>query len=418
MNKVLIIEDNRTIQFLEKTRIEEELALQVDVAETLKDTLELLEKNKYFIILADLTLPDAKDSDVIDAIRMYNIPIIVFTATFDKILREKLIRKRVLDYVLKDSPSSLDYVLRLIQFVKENHDRSIMIVDDSSVGRRELKHILSRLPLKVIEVGDADAALKNLNKDDNIKIVVTDHGMQGMNGLELTTKIRKSHSINDVVIIGLSESADEDVLVEYLKQGANDFLKKPFSDEELVTRVIQNIEMIDYIKIAKESGIRDFLTGLHNRRYLYDAGQKLYSNAKRKNVALIACMLDIDFFKKVNDNYGHQAGDIALKLVSDVLIKSVRESDIVARYGGEEFSVLLTGCSLEDARSVMEKVRSGVAELTINCYEGTDEEVSFKITISIGLNNDLGDSLDDMFAKADEALYTAKENGRNRIEVI
>jgi len=364
-----------------------------------------------------LTLPDAKDSDVINAIKMYNTPIIVFTATFDKKLRENLIKKKVLDYVLKDSPSSLDYVLRLMQFVNENQERSIMIVDDSSIGRRKLKGVLARLHLQIIEVGSGDAALKKLDTDTNIKVVITDHGMQSMNGLELTAKIRVAHSINDVVIIGLSESEDEDILVEYLKQGANDFLKKPFSEEELVTRVIQNIEMVDYIKIAKESGIRDFLTGLHNRRYLYDAGEKLYSNAKRKNVALVACMLDIDFFKKVNDSYGHQAGDLALKFVSKILQKSVRASDIVSRYGGEEFAILLTGCSIENAMSVMEKVRCTIADIIIRNDEGAQDWSSFQVTISIGMSDQLGNSLDEMFASADEALYKAKENGRYRVEV-
>ena len=411
MNKrVLVIEDNKTIQLFAKSKIEKELHFEVSVAETKSEALELLERDDFFIILADLTLPDANGTEVIDAITPYGLPVIVFTGSYSRQLRESILNRDVLEYVIKETASSLDYALRLISFVYYNRNSALLIVDDSRTARLHLMMSLRRLPLELIEADSGQRALELMKENRHIKMVITDKFMPGLDGIELLEKLRLDHALNDLAIIGVSGGEGHDVTLEFLKAGANDFIKKPISSEELFTRVVSNIEMLDYIRLAKDSATRDYLTGLHNRRYLYDAGQQLYANARRRNLNVVAAMLDIDHFKKVNDTYGHEAGDLAIVTLADILTANLRESDIVARYGGEEFCIMLSGSTLADAREVMEKIRKLVEQKVISY-----KEITFGMTISIGLNDQLEESMDAMINGADEALYRAKEQGRNRV---
>jgi len=143
---------------------------------------------------------------------------------------------------------------------------------------------------------------------------------------------------------------------------------------------------------------------------LYETGMKLYQNAKREQLSIVVAMMDIDHFKKINDRYGHEAGDIALKMLGKLLDEKLRDSDVVTRYGGEEFCVLLTNTSLEHAVEVMENIRKEVEKMQIEVHK-----ISFRMSLSIGLNDNLGNSFDQMIALADEKLYTAKHEGRNRV---
>ena len=158
--------------------------------------------------------------------------------------------------------------------------------------------------------------------------------------------------------------------------------------------------------------IADGLTGLYNRRFLSERLKDEYSKALRYQTPLSFLILDVDFFKRVNDTYGHQVGDNALVAVARVLQQSVRDSDLVARYGGEEFSILLPHTGLDNALAVAEKIRLAVSEAGV---EGMGEQ---RLTISIGasgLPDDKVHSVDELVRRADEALYRAKESGRNRV---
>ncbi|MEA5509608.1 sensor domain-containing diguanylate cyclase [Crocosphaera sp. UHCC 0190] len=154
---------------------------------------------------------------------------------------------------------------------------------------------------------------------------------------------------------------------------------------------------------------KDWLTQLYNRRYFFIVGEKFYQNAKRRNLFLSISMIDIDFFKNINDNYGHDGGDFILKEFSKILIKNTRKADIVSRFGGEEFCILLTNCNLENAILVCERIRK---ELEINKFEYQTNKIS--VTISCGISSVLEGSLEKMVNKADAMVYKAKKNGRNQ----
>jgi len=412
MNNVLLVEENLIVQKNIKNRIEEEVHVNVVVCETLHESLTLLKTEPFDMILIDLNLSDAKGIDVVEALVPFEIPKIVITDSDDEELRSKVLQHNVMDYILKDSQGGIDYTIRLIQFVMLNSKNAILIVDDSATSRLHIASSIEGLPLEIIEAASGEEALLLLDENPQIKLAIVDMYMPGMDGVELLGKIRINHKLNDFAIIGVSGSQGAETTLKFLKNGANDFITKPIVPEEIFLRIISNIEMLDYIKIAKDSAIRDYLTGMYNRRYFFDAGNTLYENASRKHLSIVVAMLDIDYFKKVNDRYGHHAGDLALKAMAEVLQKNIRKSDIVARYGGEEFCILLSNTSLENAKDVMEKIRLSVSSLVVKY-----QKISFSFTVSIGITDTLTHSLDEMINLADQALYRAKEEGRNCIVI-
>ena len=197
-----------------------------------------------------------------------------------------------------------------------------------------------------------------------------------------------------------------------LKAGASDFIRKPFVAEEFYCRINQNIALLEHIEEIRSSMLRDYLTGVFNRRYLYEAGNQIFQNARRGNISMAIAMIDADRFKSINDNYGHDIGDLVLQTIANSLRKSLRESDIVARFGGEEFVCIATGVEADQIEHVFERVREAIESQKIATEQGT-----ISVTVSIGVCTDLKKTLDDMINVADQAMYTAKQSGRNRIVV-
>lgn len=411
MKKILIIDDDIAIVRFLKDMISHKLNLPLDTAINLVEATKLLnESNEYAIALVDTALPDAKDGECVDLVLKHHIPVIAMTESTDGDLRKRMMQKDILDYVNKENASSFDYAKRLIQFVHGFEGSKILLVDDSQTSRLQIKFSLEKLPLEIYEADDGIKALEVLEEHQDIKLIITDKSMPNMDGIELIQEVRKKYSMNELSIIGISASIEPMMSVEFIKQGANDFITKPFIKEEMFSRVISSLEMLYYIRLAEESAVKDYLTGLYNRRFLYETGTKLYENARRKQLSLVVAMLDIDYFKKINDRYGHEAGDTALKTLGGIFLKTFRSSDVLTRYGGEEFCVLLTNTDVTSAVEVMKKVCKIVEDTVIHVHN-----ISFRMTLSVGVNGDISSSFEEMIALADQKLYRSKHEGRNRV---
>ena len=412
MKKVLIVDDDVVVIRFLKELVSHQFKFPSVIAKNFKEAKALLEADadQFCVALIDLVLPDAKDGECADLVLDKGIPCIVMTGSSSKELQAKYLQKAILDYVNKESNTSFDYTMRLIQFIYGHRNAHILLVDDVQTTRMQMRFALEKLPILIHEAGDGKEALAVLKDNPQIKLVITDRNMPQMNGMELIQEIRKHYGMNELAIIGISASDEPLMCVEFLKNGANDFVNKPFVPEEIFSRVISSLEMQHYVKLAQDSAVKDYLTGLHNRKYLYETGRKLYENAKREHLSMVVGMIDIDYFKKINDRYGHEAGDLALKVLGDVLGKALRQSDVVARYGGEEFCVILTNTTLRYAQDVMDKIRLEVEETVISL-----NTISFRMTLSVGIVEQMGGSFDEMLALADKKLYQAKEQGRNRV---
>lgn len=398
---------------LVRRELEKALALPVQVADSYAATRELVAregKDAFSVALVDLHLPDAVPGEALDHLLHLGIPCIVFTGEFSDELREQMIAKRVIDYVLKENTASVQYVAKLIQRIHRNQGIKVLVVDDSRTARRYLVELLVRHQFQVLEAENGEEALEILQANRDVYLVITDYHMPGMDGFELTQRIRARFDLNRLAIIGLSAHGNNLLSARFIKNGANDFISKPFLEEEFYCRVTQNIVLMETIHALEEASVRDALTGLHNRRYFNEAGSQLFANMRRGQLEIIVAMVDLDRFKAINDTHGHDAGDAVLKGVSRTLAGCVRETDILARMGGEEFCVLLVNTSPAGAAALFERMRAAVAAVAIPC---AGQEL--RITASIGVCTEPRDSLQAMVSAADDLLYQAKNLGRNRV---
>jgi len=411
-DQLLVVEDSSVIRRLLCAYISELEGIEPITAGSLQEAREQLNaaKDRIFCAVLDLNLPDAPNGEVVDLVQSQNIPVIVLTGSVDHALRENMLKKQVIDYVLKNNTTEIEHVAYVVGRLHQNQHTGILVVDDTRMFREYLTELLSRYRYHTHTAANGKEALEVLKAHPDISLVITDYHMPQMNGQELIQAIRRTHRREDRAIIGLSDASHKELSAMLLKSGANDFLSKTFEEEEFYCRVTQNTNMIGYVRQIRDSATRDFLTKAYNRRHLFDVGEKLYANAKRGSIILAAALMDADFFKRINDTFGHQVGDLALKAIANALHKTMRNSDIVARYGGEEFVCLSVIKKVDDATFVFERVRKAVENIELEV-----EGKKVPITASIGVTTELCGSLDEMLNRADEAVYKAKESGRNRV---
>jgi diguanylate cyclase (GGDEF)-like protein len=289
------------------------------------------------------------------------------------------------------------------------------VVDDSRTARFMVKNLLNKRNFNVLEAKDGIEALAVLqDKDTNIKLIITDYNMPNMDGFELVSKVRDIYNKEQMGIIAISSDSNSDVTVKFLKNGANDFLIKPFHELEFFCRVEQVVENLINISAINELANRDFLTKMYNRRYFFNKLTKNYTVIKKSSEPTCIAILDIDKFKDINDTYGHNVGDLIIKKLSSMLIENFENNrSIPARLGGEEFCILFYRSSLNKVFLSMEAFRRAIENQKIEI----NDNQTLKFTISIGISSNIGDTYDEFIGNADKLLYQAKENGRNRVEI-
>ncbi|MDH3346718.1 MAG: diguanylate cyclase [Desulfobulbaceae bacterium] len=412
--RVLVIEDSVFFGSIIKKKLTGTNGYAISWAQSKEEAIIMLNKKDHGFLagIVDYNLPDAPNGEAIDELTNRGIPAIVFTGQLSEEVRNVVWSKDVADYVLKDEPYSIEYILNLLHRIKRNSKIKVLVVDDTSFFRKVISELLMIHRYRVLTAENGEKALNIISQHPDIKLVITDYNMPVMDGFKLTHTIREKISRENMAIIGISSEGEQMMAARFIKHGANDFIiKQNFLTEEFYGRVNQCIENLENIEKVKNASIKDFLTGLYNRRYFFDTGTKLFSNAKRKNINLACGMLDIDYFKKVNDTYGHDAGDLALIAVSEILTKRMRETDILARMGGEEFCILTVNADPTSLADIFEYLRKTIENTPVNIGNGTQ----INITVSIGVTTQIEDNLDGMIKVADEQLYAAKQSGRNRI---
>ncbi|MFY9089817.1 GGDEF domain-containing response regulator [Arcobacter aquimarinus] len=410
--KVLIIDDSISVCNTLKSFIENDLEIDVFIAKSLKDSANLLlqQKGKIDVILADLGLPDAPNGEIIDFLSKFKIPIVILTGSDNIDIEEKFRDKNIVDYIIKDGLSALTYASSIVKRIIHNKDVKILVVDDSKSFVNKTIDLLNRYKIIGLCAYDGEEAYKILKENSDIKIVLTDYLMPKMDGLELTKKIRRDYSKDELSIIVTSNDTSKKIPAKFLKYGANDFLYKGFSNEEFFARINSNIEVLELFDEIKNKANKDYLTGLYNRRYLFDVGNKIYEDCKLNGKIFAIAIIDVDNFKNINDIYGHDIGDIALKEVSKILNEEILSDALISRLGGEEFCICFYNRTEKQIDELLENIRERF-ENNIIVYD--NKEINY--TISIGYSFDFGKNMDNMINNADRYLYFAKNEGRNRV---
>lgn len=290
----------------------------------------------------------------------------------------------------------------------------VLIVDDNRTNSTFCEKLLSRSGYETAVCSSGEEAMDFMGKNTP-DLILLDIVMPGIDGFQFCDQLKRTPRLKDTPVIFLSAMNDETSIINGFKCGGVDFITRPFRAQELIARTRTHIEL----KKAKEKlltmAVTDELTGLFNRRYFMNRLNQEFERVKRYESIFTFIMIDIDYFKRINDTHGHLAGDCVLRNAADIMKKSLRLSDTVGRIGGEEFAILLPETEIEYGVEIAERLRKKIdeSELDFECK-------SLKLTISAGISDsDSGDlTVDAVLNRADMALYSAKEDGRNRVKAV
>ena len=299
---------------------------------------------------------------------------------------------------------------------------SVLIIDDSVTVREQIIRILESYSLfsRYYEAEDGLEGFKKL-LSSRVDIILCDLEMPRIDGFKFLSMLKARPDYQDVPVLILTGMDDRERKIKGLEQGASDYITKPFDPEELVARVKVHLKikkLQDQLKRSNELLLElsntDHLTGLFNRRYMMEALDKEVQRSVRKGGNLSLIMLDIDHFKLVNDEFGHLQGDAVLQKVALQLQKELRSYDCAARYGGEEFVAILPDSTLKESIFVADRIRLAVQGTR---FSGALDKLA--LTVSLGVAcfpKEQPITVDGFIKQADDALYRAKNNGRNRVE--
>jgi len=307
----------------------------------------------------------------------------------------------------------------------ENNGFNILVVDDSMVNQAVLSNILTMAHVDVtgaphtpfiIDIAKSGPeALEKMNvrKPD---LILLDIVMPGMSGFDVLAKLKDSEatkSIPVIIITGLSDVENEE---KGLLLGAVDYIAKPFNKAVVLARIRTHQKIVEQMRMIERYALYDPLTNVLNRRSFEFLIENIWGNAIRRKDSISAMMIDIDDFKRHNDIYGHQHGDVTLQMVASAISSSLRRtSDLLFRWGGEEFVTLLPNTPMSGAVEVAENMRVNIENIMIPSIHG---EVPPKVTASIGVASVIPDASSvvlELITRADKAMYAAKETGKNRV---
>ncbi|GFO58231.1 diguanylate cyclase response regulator [Geomonas silvestris] len=309
----------------------------------------------------------------------------------------------------------------------------LLVVDDEETLRSVVSQVLSADGFEVAEAASGEEALA-VFREKSHPLVITDIRMGGMSGIELLEEIKRHNPDTQVVI--MTSHASLDTALSAMRNGAYDYLVKPFESLDLISAVAgraaekarlvaQNRELLNQLQranselqevnsVLKEMAVRDGLTALYNHRHFQEALALEIARTNRSGRPCSIAFMDVDNFKAYNDTHGHPDGDKLLRRLSELLVSHLRSSDLAARYGGEEFVLLLPDTPKQAAVRIAEALRVKVEQ---ERFPGRERQPLGRVTISVGVASYPGDGPDAkaILACADQRLYQAKHGGRNRV---
>ena len=422
--RVLVLENSRLYQ---KTLREllQEVGCSADCVSSGEEGLELLDSNDYNLIIAGQNIFDDSGSAFIEYCRQHadHCPILLLTSEPNETLLNNARSAGIKDIFPKANlgqlRDSIHYYIKGKRSIVIDGGRILYIEDSPSVGRA-ITRDLEKMNLEVDYFRKAEEAYNALLKNE-YDLVITDVMLKGaMSGLSLVRMIRalKNHHA-ELPVLAMTGHDDPERRIELFHAGINDYVTKPPIEQEFAARVknlILNKRLHDKVREQKHAllqlAMKDQLTTCHNRHSLVENAPKYINDSIRYEHPLSIMLLDLDHFKLINDQYGHDAGDKVLATIGKLLMKACRLGDFVARIGGEEFLIILPHCLAEDAVNKGKQIRTAIE----NSNPG-----GLKVTASIGiacLSEEHDADFEKLYKVADEAVYHSKKNGRNRVTII
>jgi two-component system cell cycle response regulator len=447
--RVLIVDDNPANRKLLEVRLLNEY-FEVLSASNGPDAILICEKALCDIVLLDVMMPEMDGFEVCRRLKSHistaHLPIVMVTALDQPADRVRGLEAGADDFLTKPIDemqlfARVRSLARLKMAIDELRNRAnttvalgmiaeyatpnpedgkrgrMLIVDDRKNSAERLAAALAAHHAVTIETNAQEAMFKAA--EDNVDVLIISLGLSGYDALRLCSQIRALERTRNLPILLVADIEDRARVVRGLELGVNDWLSRPVDRNELLARVRTQLRQKRYADSLREKvqqsielALFDPLTGLNNRRFLESHLATMIENARMRRAPMTLMILDIDFFKKVNDTYGHDCGDEVLKGFADRLRGIVRGGDLLCRLGGEEFIIVMPGVNVTAAGRIAERARQAVEAEAFVMPTGQ----SISITASIGLAERRDDTNPhELYRRADQALYRSKSEGRNRV---
>ncbi len=292
-----------------------------------------------------------------------------------------------------------------------------LVADDDGSSRYLLTKLLKRWGFEPMAVEDGESALAVMEGEDPPGLLLLDWEMPLMDGLEVCRRLRERETLNPPYIIFLTAKRTPGEMARALDAGASDCIRKPYDWEELQARlrVGERTLKLQAQLLAAQQEMRhlamyDMLTGIYNRRAVTERLEQEMARAKRTGALVTIGLSDLDHFKEINDTWGHQAGDAVMRAFVEMARNTIRKSDVIGRWGGDEFLILALGERRNEVNPIFERIRSRAEEMTVDAGGN-----AIRYTVSIGVATaSRGESVEDLLQRADLALYSVKNCGKNR----
>lgn len=413
--RILICDDSSTIRAIIKKELQEYFDLEI-FEDGIYAYNFLLKDQKFDFAVIDGEMPQMNGFELLRKIKeelnLIFLPVVILTANEGDYYEKKAFNLGAFDFLKKPFKQRELLKYLLDYFNEETTEGSVLVVEDSMLQNETICQQLRLKNIQPFSAKNAVEAMRLLLSGYDVDVILMDIFLPKYTGYDLIGILKSDERFSTFPIVGLTAYREKDMLSEILDLGADDFIYKPYNINEFFARIRAHIRISKLIKRLKEASEKDYLTGIYNRRTFFHFLENLSVLSIRENKPLSFVILDIDYFKKTNDNYGHDAGDFVLKKLAEIVFKMTRRSDVFGRYGGEEFCLALPNTDIYGACLLANKIRSTIAQ-TIMTFKN-EKIISFNVTISAGVSEfSKGMSIDELIKIADNNLYLAKKNGRN-----
>ncbi|WP_320006644.1 response regulator [Maridesulfovibrio sp.] len=411
-NTVLVVENSNTQARIITEHIESITPFDTMVVDTMDGVEARLADsgNDIFIAVLNLNIKGAPEGEAVDYVLSRRIPCIILTSTFDEAIRNRFIEKNVLDYFNKSSREDLEEMVDLIRRIHSNHRIKVVVAEDNSTARKIMQSLLERLNFTVLAGKDGAEALELIRANPDVKLLLTDYEMPNLDGFELVSEVRKTHSRDQMAILGVSAHDSGAITAKFLKRGANDFLKKPFEVEEFSWRVTNNLNELERIRSIKDAYSRDPLTGFFNLSSFLDKGRDLFATAKKRGQNPAIAVFNVDSLLEINAAYGWDAGFAALKKTALLLDQNSLGWSLVAR---SEYGFFI----LADDADVL-KLDLGAVKAALASSEIVSGSNRFIASASFTICKDDAETLDTAISRAARGLKEIQVNGVNSFSFV
>lgn len=412
--KILIIDDNKMLSKLLAKKISSSLGCDVDIAYNLSQSKDLIASgNQYFLIFADLCLPDAANGEVVDELLAQNQLIVVLTANNDKKVREQFINKDILAYINKESETCIEQITTCINLLSRYRKNKVILALSKQNERNEIKKLLKLRLFNVLVAAHGEEALGYLEDNADTKLIICDTLMPVMDGLTLLTQVRQKYAKTELAVIVLGDK-DDALEAEILRNNANEFLTKPFSKDLFNARLDKSLKYLDDFELMSIFKDLEPLTGAKNSSALKNEIEDYLKEIANSNEEFAFAFMDIDSLRSINDEYGYAVGDLLIKAAVKEALNETKGSDIIGHFSSEKICILLKNITQQNAITLLSNIQENIKNKSILV---NIDELYFSVCIGVTFSKADNTPLNKLIFKANEALKSAKAEGRGVFKI-